>query len=362
MEIIPLTKDKYEIWDKFCLESDNAWFWHTTKWLDYCSSYGLEKYSTSNVSFYVIDDFGILAICSLLLEKGQSKDDKTYYEFSTSGSGGFGIFPALRNDLTGDRKDKILKEIFKKVDELARDNQVSQTSFRSNPLALNNAKFNIFMKYGYLDHSLNTQIIDLTLPLEKLWSDLRKGHKHDIHRGEKNFSIHIYDRDHTDKLAFDQYRLLHHKAAGRITRPIETFEMMYEWISLGMGMLGGVSRDGKFAGFSYIILYKDGAYYGSASDDPDFKTDVPISHIAQWEIICWLKEKGYKNYEIGAQQFSSQIFDIPTRKDLSISFFKRGFGGKTVPLYRGVKYYDKEYMRKYLENQLKNLMNTYQVV
>ncbi|MBI5140157.1 MAG: GNAT family N-acetyltransferase [Candidatus Vogelbacteria bacterium] len=361
MKITDLTIDKHELWNEFCLASNDAWFWHTTGWLDYCEAYGKEKFQTRNLSFMLADDTGTVAVCPLLIERTKKENEIERAEFSTAGSGGFGISPALRNDLSEDRKDKILKEIFEKVDELAKDNQVARAVFRSNPLAVNKAEFNFLIKYGYLDHSSNTQIIDLTLPLEKLWGNLRKGHKYDVNRGKKHYQTHIYDNNNADKNVFDQYRLLHHKAAGRVTRPVETFEMMYQWIKNGEGMLCGVSREGKFAGFSYICLYKDAAYYGSASDDPEFVTDVPLSHVVQWAVIEWLKDNGYKKYEIGLQQFGPQPHDIPSPKDLSISFFKRGFGGKTIPLFRGVKYYDQEFMKKELDEKLRMLVANYGV-
>ena len=355
MEIIKLEKSVNVLWDKMCLESDNAWFWHTTDWLNYCMSHGAEKHNTINVSFMLADDSGPLAICPLLLEKRIGLDGKERLEFSTAGSGGYGIIPAVCNVSSEERADKIMKKIFETIDKLAAQYQVARASFRSNPLAKKRSDSNILMRYGYIDNSLNTQIIDLTLPVAELWSNVRKGHKYDVNRGKKNFEVHIYDKGNADKNIFDQYCLLHHKAAGRITRPIETFEMMYQWILSGEGMLCGISKDGVFVGFSYIILYKDGAFFGSASDDPDFKADIPISHIAQWAIICWLKERGYKNYEIGFQHFGPQIFDVPTSKDLNISFFKRGFGGKTMMLFRGEKYYSKDYFLLMYKNRIEKL-------
>ncbi len=128
---------------------------------------------------------------------------------------------------------------------------------------------------------------------------------------------------------------MHHKTSGRITRPIITFDMMYKWITNGCGILCGLKYNGNFAGFAFVIIYKKAAYYGSASDDPDIETLVPISHMIQWEIIKWLKENECKYYEIGCQLFSEQYNNKPTEKKISISYFKRGFGGCTIPLFCG---------------------------
>ena len=39
----------------------------------------------------------------------------------------------------------------------------------------------------------------------------------------------------------------------------------------------------------------------------------------------------------------TQVFE---KKSFNISFFTRGFGGKNIPLFRGIKYYDKLYLKK----------------
>ncbi len=359
MKTVELTEDQYGAWNEFCARSDGAWFWHTVEWLRYCAAYRESLYETRDLSFLLVDDSGILAVCPLFLEKKESNGGEIHFELTAAGSGGLIIVPALRNDLNDDRREKICKAAFEHIDLLAKQNGALRAIFRLTPLAPRHDCYNWLLKHGCLDSSVHTQIIDLSPPLEDLWSALRKGHKYDVHRGERYYDIHIYDKANADEEAFEQYRLLHHKTAGRITRPRETFAMMYDWIRLGNGLLCGVSKNGRYAGFSYIVLYKDSAYYASASDDPEFETDIPVSHVIQWKVIQWLRDKGYKKYEIGQQQFGVQIHDCPSPKELSISFFKRGFGGRTVPAYRGIKYYDKASMEAELKHNLNNLLFYY---
>jgi hypothetical protein len=354
MDINKLSADTCQTWNDFCGRTGEAWFWHTTKWLDYCVSYGAEPYQTRNNSFYVADDTGILAICPLLLENREGT-----LEFSTSGSGGYGISPAFRDDLKEERREKIQKLIFTRVDQIAEANNVKRALFRISPLTLPADGYNWLLKYGYFDASLNSQLIDLSFPEDALWGSLRKGHKYDVNRGERFYDIRLFDKNNADKAVFDQYRLLHHKAAGRVTRPLATFEMMYDWILAGEGMLCGISKAGQYVGFSYINIYKNSAFYSSASDDPEFKASIPISHVIQWSIIRWLKANGCRTYEIGTQQFGPLVHDVPSPKDLSISFFKRGFGGRTVPLFRAEKYYDREFMSRSFTERIKKVAESY---
>jgi hypothetical protein len=130
---------------------------------------------------------------------------------------------------------------------------------------------------------------------------------------------------------------------------------MFNWITQDSAFLIGLLYNQKFIAFSLFIKFKDGAYYGSAADDPDVQVDVPIAHIIQWKAIDWLKSNKIKYYEIGWQQFGNQFYDFPSHKEQSISFFKRGFGGLTVPFFRGEKFYDDNYLKKIFDMRLMKL-------
>ena len=65
--------------------------------------------------------------------------------------------------------------------------------------------------------------------------------------------------------------------------------------------------------------------------------------------------------EIKHHQFGQQVFDHPSSKDINLSFFKRGFGGEIITLYRGIKYYDKEFMEENLNENITNLINNIDV-
>ncbi|MFC1631087.1 hypothetical protein ACFL2I_00870 [Candidatus Omnitrophota bacterium] len=362
MKIVPLTKDQYTAWDKFCLASEQAWFWHTAQCLEYSLNYKPELNSRS-LSFMVCEHNDILGICPLVLEQLPS-GNKRIKEFFNSGCGGHQAVPALKNGLSRERKEKILKMIFGEVDRLALEAGVKRASFRFSPLARelkdDQPVYNYLMKFGFLDSSLNTQIINLDLAEEKLMQNMRKGHKSDIKRGARDYIVEVYDKDNIKKMIFERYRLLHHKAAGRITRPLVTFEMMYQWIVEGKGILCAAKQakpNSDYIGFAFIIIYKQGAYYGSYSDDPEVKVEVPLAHIIQWRTINWLKQRQIKRYELGTQQFGPQFYDYPSKKDLNIALFKRGFGGQTEFYFRGEKFYDKEYMQSVFEKRTSSLLN-----
>ena len=201
------------------------------------------------------------------------------------------------------------------------------------------------MKQGYIDISLNTQVIDLSQLLEAIHGAMRKGHDYDIDRGLKDMNVSVYDKDSITEVIFNQYCALHHMDAGRMTRSQVTFDMQYDWIKEGQTILLRALFEKDVVGFSYIFTYKNKAYYGSACSDPEYP-ELPISHVLNWKTIEWLKEHGFEYYEIGWQHYTPLPHDFPSKKETAISFFKRGFGGTTVPLFRGEKYYNSEYYLK----------------
>jgi hypothetical protein len=222
-------------------------------------------------------------------------------------------------------------------------------SLRDAPLApryADRAAFgNPLLDRGYVDTSLRTQILDLEVSEERLWSDIRKGHRSDIRRAEREMQADVFDGETLSDAVFEEYRGLHAKAAGRVTRPALTFELMRDWIRRGDALLIGARRNGALASVALFIVYKAGAYYASGANDPEAE-GPGIAHLVQWCAIRELKARGVRRYEIGWQQQRPVPHDVPSPKQRSISFFKHGFGGATWPLFAGEKYYSPGFYRE----------------
>jgi hypothetical protein len=211
------------------------------------------------------------------------------------------------------------------------------------------------MRYGYLDASIATQIIDLRQDEKDLWADLRNRYKQYINKADRLYEIVVMDHTAPDFSVHENYRTLHHKAAGRVTRPIETFDLQFEMLQSDEAMLVGLRYEGAFDSFAYFIHSQRTAYYASESDDPDIRVPVPCGPLMQWTALQYYSARGFDYLELDNQQFGSQVFDHPSKKDITISFFKRGFGGKTFPLFRGIKYYDRDLLRQELRESLEAL-------
>lgn len=352
MEIILLDNKNENDWNEFCLKSSDSWFWHTTYWMNYAKHYRPE-YNPIQLSFFVKEDNKFVAVCPLMLEDHNGSKEFSFSAFAVPS-------PAMSDEIGNKKQKKVLDFIFAYVDDQAKTLGVKKTSFRFSPLSdiyvlSKGHPSNYLLKYGYLDATFITQILDISQNPEQLKSDVRKGHKYDINRASRILDAHIYDAKSIDRETFDLYCNLHHKDAGRVTRPPITFDMMFEWIKMGNAILVGTTLKGKdqFVGFSYHIVYKSGAYYASACSDPSYG-EMPIAHFLLWESINWLHNNGIRVFEIGWQFYGSEFHYHTSPKEYQISKFKRGFGGDQVSQIIGEKYYDpiffeKEYLKK-IEN------------
>lgn len=358
MEIVPLTKDKYEIWDNFCMLSNDAWFWHTTDCLEYTLNYRSEL-KTQNLSFLVYKEDKVIAIAPLTLEFHQL-DEENVCEFSFGGA--TISVPALDNDLPPIKRSLVYEFIFNEVDRLACQNKVVRAGFNLVPLSLGflnkGIPFNSLIQFGYNDISLNMQLIDLRKSEEELWNDLRRNHRRNIKKGNE-FEVAVYTSKNITQDVFNRYKETHHKAAGHKTRPDKTFELMYDWLKEGLSFLVVVEFGGKQIGFEYYVVYKNNVIGASAANDPDYK-HLPLRHLLEWEAILWMKRQGFSFYEIGIQQYGILPYDFPDKKQLNISHFKKGFGGFIVPFFMGEKFYSQEYYQKIADVRMKKFLDLYE--
>lgn len=340
MERVFLTQEFFKDWDRLCEESDDAWFWHTLKWQEALVAHAGGSVLTQR-SFLVSHGGNCIAICPLFLHKLGGANEL--------GGGWHGMVPALSPHITRFEREKTLKFIFEEIDRIAQESSAWRVTLRSPVLNAsyldNSERSNILMKYGYLDASLNTQLIRLERTLEALRRDVRHGHSADITRGTKALSFIICEKGSCTDDMYESYVALHERVAGyKKGERTAYFKVMRDILNDGNAFLAGASYKGHVVGFAYFIVYKSNVYFASSCNDPKYET-FPITHFLQWESMKYMQAKHYRWYELGLQQYGPTLAEVPSEKEINISRFKRGFGGQTLPLFRGEKYYDKDFFK-----------------
>ncbi|MGN6869655.1 MAG: GNAT family N-acetyltransferase [Solirubrobacteraceae bacterium] len=328
MELIPLDEGLEASWDEFCTRAAGAWFWHRRAYREYTLAYRPQAHSRS-LAFAVRDGGELVAAVPLMVEE---HDDGPRFSFG----GGPCWAPAVAPDLPPHRLERVLNEAFAHVDELAGTHGVRSVSWRLTPLANDWGSYLPFFlaattRAGYADVSLTSSVIDVSRPIDEIRARMTKGHRSAITAaGRTGLSATVLTGADAGP-SFDAYRSMHARAAGRVTRPAQTFELMKEWLVDEEAALVEAEYEGAPAGYAYLVLDAGRAYYGSAANEPEIG-NLPVGQSLQNAALEWLNARGFELYEIGLQQFGELPYDLPSSKDLGLARFKRGFGGILRPL------------------------------
>jgi len=247
------------------------------------------------------------------------------------------------------------KEVFNIIDDIAKDNNVSKIMFVVDPLE--NRAYNYLQKYNYLDTSILVYIINLE---EDLFNSCRRNHRRNIKKilNNNDFLIFYMDAKNPSYKIHEEYRELHHKCSGRVTRDKKSFDLQFEKLKQGNATLFGLKYKNKNIAYIYFEYSADKAISASAADDPDY-SKFPLYHILMFSAMEYLKKKGIKYIDTGNPSSPSpQINYYPDEKQLNIAHFKRGFGGDYKNQFRGIKYFSKDLFKEDMEGFIKNYSET----
>jgi hypothetical protein len=250
-------------------------------------------------------------------------------------------------------KDAKRAGIFSIIDQVAVKEGVGKAMFEIDSLD-EKCSYNYLQRYGYFDTSILAYLIDLTVS-ENLFRSCRKGHRCDIKKilNNKDFEVFFVNKGNPSYTLHEEYCKLHHKCSGRITRSKESFDLQFEKLKQGNAVLVGLKYKQKNICFSYFEFAFDKAIYISGADDPDFDK-IPLYHVLIFSAMEYLKKKGICCIDPGQPASPSAQFNYyPDKKQLNIALFKRGFGGKYVQNFRGIKYFSKLVFRQDAEEFIK---------
>lgn len=349
LEVILYNDITSPIWDKFCLENDMAWFVHTSEWIDYTLNMRFEKDSL-NHSFAVCNNNKILALIPLIEETIIGT------KFRELGFAGLNCpFPAFANELGFKHKKKVEKKIFLEIFKIKR---IDYNAFYICPLIdqvlCKDIITNHLLKHDFHDTTITTNILRLGGKKEEdLMKNMRKGHKADIKYASKIYNkVEIIDINNFNEEKFNNYKIIHAKAAGRQTRPDKTWELMQNWIRNEYSVLALLKKEDLYISAIFVNTYKRKAYYHSSCTLPNYQNERGIGQLLQWEIIKYLNEINFSHYELGWNWYPNISQEVADKKMLGISKFKAGFGGDIYPVFRGEYFINREFMKEIYNKRL----------
>jgi FemAB family protein len=188
-----------------------------------------------------------------------------------------------------------------------------------------------------LQHEL---FVNLALGLEQIRVHFRKSYKPLISAGMKLWRVGALTGEDSERWA--EFRELHCRVAGRVTRCAQSWGLQHQAIVDGDAFLIYLldEHQAMIGGGLFDITRDEGVYAVGAYDRSLF--DKPLGHVVQYRAIEEMKKRGLRWYKIGLRPYPSER-PAPTEKELSIGEFKHGFATHTFPRY--VLRYDSELTR-----------------
>lgn len=284
-------------------------------------------------SFVYLRDNKAVALAFLPIEKENKESNRVAIKIEADGN--YVLAPLFSDK-------NIEKKVFSIVDDIAKTSNVSKVMLHIDPLEGARYPYNYLQKYNYLASSVLVYLINTKIG-QDLLANCREGCRKLIrsHLKKGEFSVFCIDKDQLDFEAHKEYQALHHKAAGRVTRPQSTFDNQYEELKQGHAVLFGLKYKGKNVAFCYFSFNGKKAIYSSGADDPDFE-GLPLYHLLIFSAMEYFQKRNVDFIDVGQPSGPSSQFNYyPDQKQLGISLFKRGFGGNFAEDLRGIKYFSK---------------------
>lgn len=153
-----------------------------------------------------------------------------------------------------------------------------------------------------------------------MWKkSLRKSFQQLINWGRKNFSVSYVNGDNFSQEAFDRFRHFHAHVAGRVTRPIESWNAMAGAVRSGRGEVILAEIGSKLTAAALFIDGNVTSLYMNAVYDRD--SEDPLAHYIIWHGMERAHLRGMRDMELGP----IHQLGLTDAKKFNIGFFKRGF-------------------------------------
>jgi hypothetical protein len=153
------------------------------------------------------------------------------------------------------------------------------------------------------EYSTTNLILDISVSQEQLFYGFSKGHQRTITKSIRSgqYTV-ILDKDSSTKdieNGFSRYRNAHAAAAGRVTRPNESFQLMLDYIHNGVGVLFIGKKENRDLSFLYCDFVGEFSRQWSKVNSTDLLPGEFPSHQVEFEAMTYFGRAGVKFYKLG---------------------------------------------------------------
>jgi hypothetical protein len=153
-----------------------------------------------------------------------------------------------------------------------------------------------------------------------IFSQMRKSYRSLVNWGRRQMQLTFVDSTNPDAQLFDKFREFHLDVAGKVTRPMASWDVMFNLVKKGNAILGLAYLNEDLVAGTFLFVQGGYALYGTGVYDRS-RFDNPISH---WPLVATMQH---------AQKFGAHLCDLgqvfpdlgASEKERNIAFFKKGF-------------------------------------
>lgn len=339
-------------WNKFVENTDEAWFWHHSEFLD-AWPYG------ENISFVIKGkNDEILLMQSLFVEyKNTGHIAQLISKGITNELFSLGSF-ARSNSVSHRLENKLRTFYMSTIDELIMKYNIHSFSYCFSatlarafwpgkcPLV------NPMILYGYRNKISQAYIIDLSDNVEDIFRGFYQTTRNLIHRIENNTDYRIEEAQSTQK-DLDSYYKLHtetYNRTGVTPHPKSYFEHIFRVILKNRHChILFLYHGDQLVAAQNTLIYKDVAMYWTGASITE-KGDGE-NRILMYEQIKYAHDIGCKWYECG------EAFPyLRSGKLKGLNDYKKSFGGKLHPIFAGEYNMENKDSKVYKMAQMLNIV------
>ena len=185
------------------------------------------------------------------------------------------------------------------------------------------------LSLGASSNTFFHRVIDLRSDEAALKRNIRKSYGSLINWGIRELTPQVVTHEDLRWEQMDAFRKLHIREAGRETRSENSWRRQYEWIKSGAAFIVLGHWQGELVSAGMFEYNRSNCVYGVSASRRDL-FDKPLFHSLMWVALLHAKRLGCTWFEVGHQVFPKFPANCPpSAKEMGISEFKAGFGGRT---------------------------------
>lgn len=350
-----------DTWDSWVESLDEATYLHSSSLLGYCHA----CISPADVHSFAIlnNQQEPLAICPFGVS--QSEIGGTVFNEASWIGVPLGL-PAIKREFPTQRR-RIVREVYEILHHEMKSHGVVYSLLERHPISVGVLHGDGLpvgqieaLSEGYFCQVQNTIIIDLSQSLEDLHRGLsREQRKHLTKSRRQGVTVTEYrgDCNGIDEM-HSLYQSAHFSAAGRLTRPQESFDYMLESAKNDDATLFVALVNGTPVSFLYCGQFLGFAVGWSQVNLDEYEEQYSLRHLLEWTAILGYKQRNFKYYEIGIRWYGPQLYKVPTSKELSIATFKERYGGQLWPNLTFEKFEDRNLFQAQYQTRLQEILDS----